>query len=465
MLHWIDTAIIFLFLIGLMGFGWWQSRLNTSTADYFLAGKSIPWPVAMFSIVATETSVLTFISIPGIAYRGNWFFLQLAIGYILGRILVSLFLLPQYFSSGVTSIYEVLGEKFGTEIQKVASGVFLITRILADGIRYLATAVIVQVVTGWSLPVAVVVIGGVTLVYSLLGGIRTIVWIDSFQFVLYLAGGLISIFYILLNMEPSAGEAFAQLSEAGKFQFLNFSGDFFHDPYLFISAVIGGMFLSFSSHGADYMMVQRVLGTKDLESGRKAMIGSGFFVFLQFGIFLLAGSLIYIFLGGVELDKDREFSTFIIEHLPIGVKGLLLAGIISAAMSTLSSSINSLASSTITDWFQGEADLKKSRIVSGLWAIVLIGIALIFDEGDSAIVIMGLTIASFTYGGLLGLFLLSKLDQSFQPISLILGLISSCLIVFYLKQIGLAWTWFILVSVGVNVGITMVSERVIRILK
>ena len=465
MLHWIDTSIIFLFLIGLMGFGWWQSRLNKTTSDYFLGGKNIPWVVAMFSIVATETSVLTFISIPGIAYRGNWLFLQLAIGYILGRILVSLFLLPQYFKLGVTSIYEVLGKKFGPEIQKVASAVFLITRILADGIRYLATAVIVQVVTGWSLPVAVLVIGIVTLVYSLLGGIRTIVWIDSFQFVLYLAGGLISIFYILVNMEPSVGDAFSQLSEAGKLQILNFSGDFIHDPYLFISAVIGGMFLSFSSHGADYMMVQRVLGTKDLESGRKAMIGSGLFVFLQFGIFLLAGSLIYIYIGGVELVKDREFSTFIIDHLPIGVKGLLLAGILSAGMSTLSSSINSLASSTITDWFKGEADLKKSRIVSFVWAIILIGIALIFDEGDSAIVIMGLTIASFTYGGLLGLFLLSKLNQSFQPTSLILGLISSCLIVFYLKHIGLAWTWFILVSVIVNVGITMVSERVIRIIK
>ena len=465
MLHWIDTSIIFLFLIGLMGFGWWQSRLNKSTVDFFLGGKTIPWVVAMFSIVATETSVLTFISIPGIAYRGNWLFLQLAIGYILGRILVSLFLLPQYFNSGVTSIYEVLGKKFGPEIQKVASGVFLITRILADGIRYLATAVIVQVVTGWSLPAAVLVIGGVTLVYSLLGGIRTIVWIDSFQFVLYLTGGLISIFYILANIELSFGDALAQLSEAGKLQILNFSGDFIHDPYLFMSAVIGGMFLSFSSHGADYMMVQRVLGTKDLESGRKAMIGSGLFVFLQFGIFLLAGSLIYIYIGGVELVKDREFSTFIIDHLPIGVKGLLLAGILSAGMSTLSSSINSLASSTITDWFKGEADLKKSRIVSFVWAIILIGIALIFDEGDSAIVIMGLTIASFTYGGLLGLFLLSKLNQSFQPTSLILGLISSCLIVFYLKHIGLAWTWFILVSVIVNVGITMVSERVIRIIK
>ena len=465
MLHWIDTSIIFLFLIGLMGFGWWQSRLNKTTSDYFLGGKNIPWVVAMFSIVATETSVLTFISIPGIAYRGNWLFLQLAIGYILGRILVSLFLLPQYFKLGVTSIYEVLGKKFGPEIQKVASAVFLITRILADGIRYLATAVIVQVVTGWPLPVAVLVIGGVTLVYSLLGGIRTIVWIDSFQFVLYLAGGLISIFYILVNMEPSAGDAFSQLSEAGKLQILNFSGDFIHDPYLFISAVIGGMFLSFSSHGADYMMVQRVLGTKDLESGRKAMIGSGLFVFLQFGIFLLAGSLIYIYIGGVELVKDREFSTFIIDHLPIGVKGLLLAGILSAAMSTLSSSINSLASSTITDWLSGEADLRKSRIVSGVWATVLIGIALIFDEGDSAIVIMGLQIASFTYGGLLGLFLLSKLDYSFSQISLIIGLISSCLVVFFLKQIGLAWTWFIFLSVTTNIIVTILTQGVLNISK
>jgi SSS family solute:Na+ symporter len=465
MLHWIDTSIIFLFLIGLMGFGWWQSRLNKTTSDYFLGGKNIPWVVAMFSIVATETSVLTFISIPGIAYRGNWLFLQLAIGYILGRILVSLFLLPQYFKLGVTSIYEVLGKKFGPEIQKVASAVFLITRILADGIRYLATAVIVQVVTGWSLPASVLVIGGVTLVYSLLGGIRTIVWVDSFQFVLYLAGGLITIFYILFNMEPSAGDAFSQLSEAGKLQILNFSGDFIHDPYLFISAVIGGMFLSFSSHGVDYMMVQRVLGTKDLESGRKAMIGSGLFVFLQFGIFLLAGSLIYIYIGGVELVKDREFSTFIIDHLPIGVKGLLLAGILSAAMSTLSSSINSLASSTITDWLKGEADLRKSRIVSGVWATVLIGIALIFDEGDSAIVIMGLQIASFTYGGLLGLFLLSKLDYSFAQISLIIGLISSCLVVFFLKQIGLAWTWFIFLSVTTNIIVTILTQGILNVSK
>jgi len=460
-MHWIDTSIIVLFLFSLMAFGWWQSRLNTTMTDYFLGGKTIPWGVAMFSIVATETSVLTFISIPGIAYRGNWLFLQLAIGYIIGRILVSIFLLPKYFSSGVTSIYEVLGNKFGSQIQKVASGVFLVTRILADGIRYLATAVIVQVVTGWSLPVAVLVIGCVTLVYSLLGGIRTIVWIDSFQFVLYLAGGLISIFYIFTNMGIPIREALSDLNQMGKLQILNFSGNFIHDPFIFISAVVGGMFLSFASHGADYMMVQRVLGTKDLASGRKAMIGSGFFVLLQFAIFLLAGSLIYIYLGGAPIDKDREFSTFIIDHLPIGVKGLLLAGILSAAMSTLSSSINSLASSTISDWFGGKADLKKSRIISGIWALVLIGIALLFDEGDTAIVILGLQIASFTYGGLLGLFILSKMKRDFHATSLIMGLIASLLIVFYLKQMGFAWTWFVGISVMVNISITFIIEGVI----
>ena len=187
----------------------------------------------MFSIVATETSVLTFISIPGIAYRGNWFFLQLALGYILGRVLVSIFFLPKYFSSGITSIYEILGERFNKDIQKIASGIFLLTRILADGIRFLATAVIVQVVTGWSLPVSVIVIGVVTLIYSALGGIRTIVWVDSFQFVLYLAGGLITILYILLQSDNSAANILTGLSEAGKTKIFNFSGELLKDPYFF----------------------------------------------------------------------------------------------------------------------------------------------------------------------------------------------------------------------------------------
>ena len=453
-MHWIDLFIILIFLAGFSIYGIYQSRFNKSSEDYFLGGRNLPWPVAMLSIVATETSVLTFISVPGLAYRDDWFFLQLAIGYIIGRVIVSLFLLPQYFKSGVNSIYEIIGHKFGPEIQKVASGVFLITRVLADGVRFLATAVVVQVITGWSLTLAVLVIGAVTLIYTLSGGIKTVVWVDSIQFILYLFGGVASIFILLNYIDQSLFEAISALSGQGKLDIFNWKGDLLREPYLFISALLGGALLSFSSHGVDYMMVQRVLGTKDLDSAKKAMIGSGVFVFIQFGVFLLVGSLIFVLMGGVELERDREFTSFIVNYLPIGLKGVLLAGVLSAAMSTLSSSINSLASSTVTDWLGGNQSIQKSQIISLIWGLVLIGIALLFDESDSAIVIVGLKIASFTYGGLLGLFLLSKINRKFHPISLVTGLIASFLIVFYLNQIGIAWTWFIGVAVVVNFTVT-----------
>ena len=459
-MHWIDLTIIFIFLAGFSLYGIWQSRFNESSEDYFLGGRNLPWPVAMLSIVATETSVLTFISIPGLAYRGDWFFLQLAIGYILGRILVSLILLPQYFNSGVTSIYEIIGQKFGPDLQKVASGIFLITRILADGVRFLATAVVVQVITGWTLPMAVIMIGVVTLIYTLYGGIRTVVWLDSIQFILYLFGGFASIIIVLNLLDQSLFEAISTLLGEGKLSVFNWQGDLIKEPYYFITAIVGGVLLSFSSHGVDYMMVQRVLGTKNLSAARKAMVGSGIFVFLQFSVFLMAGSLIYLLMGGVEMERDREFTSFIVNYLPIGLKGVLLAGVLSAAMSTLSSSINSLASSTVTDWLGGGQTIKKSQWVSLIWGVILIAIALLFDESDSAIVIVGLQIASFTYGGLLGLFLLSRMKRSFRSESLIVGLVASFGIVFYLNQIGIAWTWFIGVAVVVNFTVTYIVNLV-----
>ena len=294
----------------------------------------------MFSIVATETSVLTFISIPGLAYKSNWLFLQLALGYIVGRILVSVVLLPKYFSDGVVSIYETLGRKFGPKVQKIASFVFFLTRVLADGVRFLATGVIVQVVTGWSLPASVLSIGLITLIYASLGGIRAVVWVDGFQFILYLVGGLISIYYLFSFIDMPVIQLYELLISAEKLQFFQIRGSVFSEPFLFINALIGGIFLSFASHGADYMMVQRVISTKDLSSAKKAMIGSGFFILFQFAIFLTIGSLMFIYFNGVEIEKDREFPTFIVNHLPIGVKGILIGGVLSAAMSTISSSIS-----------------------------------------------------------------------------------------------------------------------------
>ena len=462
-LHWIDFSLVILFLISFSIFGFWQVNKNKSSGDYFLAGKDLPWPVAMLSIVATETSVLTFISVPGLAFRGEWFFLQLGFGYIIGRILVSIFLLPSYFEFGVVSIYEVIGRRYGLFFQKVASLIFLVTRILADGVRFLATAVVVQVITGWSIEIAVLIIGAVTLVYTLTGGLRAVIWIDSVQFILYLLGGIISIYVALNYLDMPLNEIFSNLSNSNKIRILNFEGSLFNNPYYFFSAVLGGIFLSFSSHGIDHMMVQRVLSTRDLSSARKSMIASGFFVLMQFAIFLFAGSLIFLIAGDIDIQKDREFTYFMVNYLPVGVRGILLAGVLSAAMSTLSSSINSLASSTVTDWFKGRSDVAFSRLVSLIWGVVLIGIALIFDEGDSAIIIVGLQIASFTYGALLGLFLLSKLEYNFLPSSLIVGLTSSILTVFVLKQNQFAWTSFIMFSVLANITSTVLVDYLHRL--
>ncbi|MEC7821418.1 MAG: sodium:solute symporter, partial [Candidatus Neomarinimicrobiota bacterium] len=356
-------------------------------------------------------------------------------------------------------------KKFGKDIQKVASSIFLITRILADGVRFLATAVIVQLITGWSLPFSVLIIGLVTLIYTLNGGIRTVVWIDSVQFILYLVGGVLSIIFILNYLNQPMTSLILQLSEGSKLSIFNFDGNMFKDPFFAFSAIIGGILLSFSSHGVDYMMVQRVLGTKNIKSAQKAMIGSGIVVFVQFLIFLIAGSLIYILMEGAKLDNDREFTTFIINYLPIGIKGILLAGVLSAAMSTLSSSINSLSSSIITDWMGGNKSIKESQLVGFFFGLGLIIIALLFDESDSAIVIVGLQIASFTYGGLLGLFLLSRFNTNFHNSSLICGLLFSFLIVFYLKYIELPWTWFIAFSVSANIFITILCESTIRNVK
>ncbi len=456
----IDFSIIAIFLIGISIFGLFQAKKNTNSNDYFVGEKDTPWWVAMFSIVATETSVLTFISVPGIAYRGDWTFLQLSFGYIVGRILVSIFLIPIFYESGVMSIYEVVGKKFGELTQKLASLIFLITRVLADGVRFLATAVIVQVITGWSIQFSVIIIGIVTVIYTLSGGIKTVVWVDSFQFVLYLGGGLIVITSILNHFGV---EIVSSLIESNKFNVFQLNTDnFIFDSWFFFSAFIGGILLSFASHGADHMMVQRVLSCKSKKDAQKAMIGSGIFVCIQFLIFLFAGSLIWEFFDGQILQKDREFSTYIINHLPIGLKGVLLAGVLSAAMSTLSSSINSLSSSTVADWFGRNTNLKLARVISLVWAIVLISIALIFDEGDSAIVILGLKIASYTYGSLLGLFLLTKLTHSLHTMSVISGLILGIFSVMILSSIGVAWTWFILISVVVNIITTLTINNLIN---
>ncbi len=432
-------------------YGLTQFTKNNTIEDYFIANRNTPWWVAMLSIVATETSVLTFISVPGFAYRNDWFFLQLVLGYILGRIMVAYILLPMYFSGNIISIYEVIGNRFGFLMQKLSSAVFLITRLLADGVRFFATAVVVQVITGWDIGLSILIIGLITSIYTLCGGIRTIMWIDSLQFVLYLAGGIFIIIFILNTNNYVDIE---KLFNSKKIQVFNLSTDnMFFDPWYFISAIFGGTILSFSSHGIDYMMVQRVLSCNNLNTARRAMVGSGIFIFIQFVIFTIIGSLIWLHMHGIELEKDRELSTFIVNHLPVGIRGILLAGVLSAAMSTLSSSINSLASSTLNDWFKSRPTFKVSFLISLFWSVLLILIAFIFDYSESSVIVVGLKIASYTYGGLLALFILSMFNREFKVSILIIGFIFSLLIVYYFQWIGLAWTWYIGAATLLNITI------------
>ena len=417
------------------------------------------WLTAMFSIVATETSVLTFVSVPGISYRGDWTFLQLAVGYLFGRILVSIFLIPIFFKYGIVSIYEILNEKFSIKIQKLASITFLITRILADGVRFLATAIILQTITGWGIGESILLIGLVTLIYTVTGGLKTVIRVDAFQFIIYLISAFICIYYLLQFINLPFNEVLFNLNIDDKFKIINLDGNILSTPFMFFSAFIGGTMLSFASHGADYMMVQRVLATNNMNAARKAMIGSGIFVIIQFSLFLFIGSLIYIATDCLMIEKDREISYVINQILPIGAKGIVIAGVLSAAMSTLSSSVNALASSTLKDWFPEIKSLKISRAIAVFWTFILIIMAFVFNDSNNALVIIGLKIASFTYGSLLSFFILSKFNLTIKDKDIFLGYIFGILTVFYFLHSHIAWTFYILGSVFINITIVLLLQK------
>ena len=411
----------------------------------------------MFSIVATETSLLTFMSLPGIGFRGdNLFFLQLAIGYIIGRIFSAYFLIPMYFKSNIISIYELIGNKFGLITQKLASFIFLITRLLADGVRFLLTAIVIQQILGLSIESCIIIIGFATLLYSILGGVKTIINIDAVQFFIYVFGGIFSTFYILYNLDLNFLNSLGNFINQDLFKFSTDNSSFVFDSYFFLNALIGGVLLSFCSHGVDYMMVQRALCTNDVKSAQKSIIGSGFLVFFQFIIFLFIGYLLsdFYFSKEVNLQKDREFAYFIINDLPIGIKGVLIAGVLSAAMSTLSSSINSLSSSSIID-FKVNFGQKTKFIIGFFWSFLLVSVALFFDESNEALIVTGIKIASFTYGILLSFFILARFKNKFSNFSVIIGAVFGFISVFIASFNGIAWTLLILICVTVNIVSTM----------
>jgi SSS family transporter len=463
----LDMKVLFGYIGLIVLIGVIVGRKQRDTKSYFLGNGQISWLMISFSVVATETSVLTFLSIPGVAYLTNFGFLQVAIGYIIGRIVVAWLFLPLYYKEGIQSTYEFIGNKWGISFQRFVSTIFLLMRILADGVRLFMTAIPLTLITGWSFGASIAIIGLFTLIYTLIGGIRSVVYTDTIQFILYIFGAILT-FNVINELIPGGLENIISiLEEAGKFSiFQGFSSslsDLLTRPYNFIAAVLGGFLLSMASHGTDHLMVQRLLSAGSIRDGQKALVLSGFLVFLQFAIFLFLGATMWILYDGLPLKPNLVFPWFILTHLPPGFTGFLVAGIFAAAMSTLSSSINSLASATVVDWIKPinpTAGLITARWISIFWAIVLIGGAMLFTSSESPLVEVGLSIASVIYGAILGFFILRLTNWHVSNKSVFWGFSISIILMIYLwKATPLAWTWYVFFGTIIMLTISVILPQ------
>jgi SSS family transporter len=478
--HTIDYVILVVYLIGIAVLGILRGGKQTSTRDYFLGRDEIPWWVVCFSIVAAETSTLTFISIPGLAYLTNMNFLQVTVGYLIGRIIISFVFLPAYYKGELSTAYAFLERRFGMKTRSFASLVFLFTRLAAEGVRLFASAIPLKFILDINYPTAILIIAAIALLYTYIGGVRGILWVDALQMVIYLGGATLSAILLITGSDGGWSSITARAFDAGKFSIINlgFDGNFWGSPYTLLGGIIGGAFLSMASHGTDHLIVQRVLTTKSLAASRKAMIGSGIIIIFQFALFLIVGLLLYGYYNGASLAQmglvraDEIFPRFITQGLPSGVAGFVIAGLTAVALSTLAGSMTSMASSTVMDLYKPyfgknvtpDRELFLSRLVTVGWAAALVGSALFFMNTTQTVVELALSIASFTYGGLLGTFLLGVLFKKPTQEDALAGFVAGIFIMITVIALKLvAWTWFTMIGVSATliVGnvLSMLSKR------
>ncbi len=472
-IHPIDLGIVILYLAGVTLLGAWFRRGQKDVRDYFLGGRTAPaWALAC-SIVATETSTLTIIGTPAIAFAGNLGFLQLVMGYLVARVVLCLVLVPRYFQGEFYTAYQLLEKRFGGRVRSAGAGVFLVTRALAEGVRVAAVGKVVSLALGTGSRTAILIVTLLTLFYTFEGGLKAVIWTDVMQLAIYLAGSAAA-FVLLLHRTPGGwGEVSSVAAAAGgKLRVFDFSFSLTRS-YTFWSGVLGGTFLSMASHGTDQTLVQRVLAARNERDGKAALLGSGVIVFVQFALFLALGVMLFVFYqhavpGAVPADADQIFPAFIVTQMPPGIAGLVLAAILAVAMSNASGSLNSLASSSIMD-FGGGADasavagagrsagdlLKRSRWMTLIWGIVLGSLGL---APWGPVLVAGLTIASITYGAMLGVFLLGIWNARATANGAIAGmLVGIATMVAVNRFTGLAWTWYVLVGTVV----TFVSGSVV----
>src|SRR5690348_1465045 len=479
-----DLVVIAVYCAAVVVFGLVLSGRQRDARDYFLGHRGLPWWAIMLSIVATETSALTVISLPGIAARTNLTWLQVTFGYLVGRIAVAAYLLPGYFEGTQDTAYQRLEHRFGLGARRAASGLFLLTRALADCVRVFATAIPLAIIvygtsnpTAGSLAVGILAIGIVTVIYTWVGGLRAVVWVDVIQLGVYLLGGIATLI-VATHLAGGVG-AFARAWDAGKLVTLDFTPSF-KVLYTFWGGLVGGALIAGASHGTDHLIVQRLLAARGLKDAQRALIGSGVFIILQIGLFLVVGTSLWLAgADDLKMRSDAIYPTFVITHLPPGLAGLVVAGILAAAMSSHASAVNSLASASTHDFYApltGRQDpthlLWVGRWLTLFWTAVLVAGAMAFRDQNTPVVQLALSITSLTWGSLLGTYVLGGLWRRARQRDVIIAIVAGVLIMtpvvlgaviprFPVRWLpGLAWPWYVPLGTGVTVLVGMLSSLI-----
>jgi SSS family solute:Na+ symporter len=462
----LDLGIVAAYLAGVTLFGLRFRKHRRTLKGYFLADKQIPWWAIALSIVAAETSTLTVISVPGLAYDKDFRFLELVIGYLVGRVIVAFLLIPQYFRGDLLTAYELIDRRFGQRLHTLTAGMFLITRAAAEGVRVFAVAIVVRVALGGLFTgmsdlqrdiCAIALVTILTLVYTFEGGIAAVIWTDVLQLSIYVAGTIIA-FFTILRAIPGGWSAVHTIAlETDKFRVFDWSWSM-TTTYTFWSGIIGGTFLTIASHGTDQLIVQRLLSARSEKQSKAALLASGVVVFFQFALFLLIGAMLFVYYrfaptGERFARTDIIYPTFIVSRMPHGVSGLLISAILAAAMCNLSAALNSLSSTTIVDFYgrfrPATSEARRvhlSRIATLLWAVVLFALA-ILARRSGKVIEAGLSIASVAYGSLLGVFLLGVLTKSVSERGAIAGMVAGFAVNLYLwLGTDVSFTWYVVIG-------------------
>jgi solute:Na+ symporter, SSS family len=480
-MRYFDLAVILTYLVGITWFGSRFKSKQKTLKDYFLGGREAPWWAIGFSIVSAETSTLTVIGTPGIAFNGNFGFLQVVFGYLLARIVISTLFLPHYFRGEMFTAYELMQRRFGPRIRKLTAGTFLILRALAEGVRVFAISIVIGIILGTGEIASIVLIVCLTLFYTFEGGMTAVIWTDVVQMFLYVSGAIISLFVILHKIPGGWEHVYSVVEPLGKLKIFDFrfspDAQFFSRPYSFWGGVLGGAFLTTASHGTEQLMVQRLLAAKSMRESRLALFASWFVIFFQFTLFLVIGTILYVYYKEGQLKppspSDRIYPDFIWHNLPPGVAGLVIAAILAAAMSNLSAALNSLASTTIMDFYKPlslrsgknyseDHFLRLAKLSTIAWGVVLFLVGLVARNWGN-ILEAGLSIASILYGGLLGVFFLGLLTKRVGENAAIAGMVAGQLTMLYVKlATHIAFTWYVLIGTFVTMSVGCAASYVLN---